>query len=104
MDDQELIDNIDSRMHGSMKGFIKKYFGNLQCDPQDATLPAPPSPDEFLRWFSNHISREADGARGSWQIPENESADDGARLLLTIPASSASDVQTRWACPSYWAI
>lgn len=96
MDDQELLDNIDSHMHGPMKGFIKKYFGNLQCDPQDATLPAPPSPDEFLRWFSNHISREADGARNSWQIPENESADDGARLLLTIPASSASDVQTRW--------
>lgn len=96
MDDQELLDNIDGRMHGPMSGFIKKYFGNLQYDPQDATLPASPSPDDFLLWFSNHVSREHDGARGSWQIPEHESADDGACILLTIPDSLAPDVQTRW--------
>ncbi|KFY98843.1 hypothetical protein V500_01539 [Pseudogymnoascus sp. VKM F-4518 (FW-2643)] len=96
MEDQELLDNIDGRMHGPMSGFIKRYFGNLQCDPQDATLPAPQSPDDFLLWFPNHVSRDADDARGSWQIPEHESAKDGACLLLTIPASPASDVQTRW--------
>ncbi|KFY73492.1 hypothetical protein V499_06424 [Pseudogymnoascus sp. VKM F-103] len=96
MDDQELLDNIDGRMHGPMSGFIKRYFGNLQCDPQDATLATTPSPDDFLEWFSSHASGEFDGARGSWQIPEHESDNDGARLLVTIPASPASDVQTKW--------
>ncbi|OBT92993.1 hypothetical protein VE01_08637 [Pseudogymnoascus verrucosus] len=88
MDDQELLDNVDGRMHGPMSWFIKRYFGNLQCDPQDATLSTTPSPDDFLEWFPSHASGEFDGARGSWQIPEH---DDGARLLLTIPASPASD-------------
>lgn len=96
MDDQELLDNIDGRMHGPMSGFIKRYFGNLQCDPQDATLPVSLSPDGFLIWFSNHVSLVPDGARGSWHVPRNETANDGACLLLTMPASSASDVQTRW--------
>ncbi|KFY42124.1 hypothetical protein V495_04665 [Pseudogymnoascus sp. VKM F-4514 (FW-929)] len=96
MDDQELLDNIDGRMHGPMKGFIKKYFCDLQYKPQDATLLAAPSPHDFLKWFSNHVSRELAGGRGSWQIPEEESADDGACLLLTIPTSSPSDSQTKW--------
>ncbi|KFZ04893.1 hypothetical protein V501_08875 [Pseudogymnoascus sp. VKM F-4519 (FW-2642)] len=74
MDDQELLDNVDGRMHGPMSGFIKRYFGNLRCDPQDATLPATPSPNGFLQWFSNHVLREFDGARGSWQIPEHETS------------------------------
>jgi hypothetical protein len=96
MDDQELLDNIDGRMHGPMSGFIKRNFGNLQCDPQDATLSTTPSPDVFLEWFASHASGEFDDSRGSWQIPEHESDNDGARLLLTIPASPASDVQTKW--------
>lgn len=79
-----------------MSGFIKGYFGNLQCDLQDAALPPSPSPDNFLRWFSDNVSRGADDARGSWQVPEHENAEVGARLLLTAPALSASDVQTRW--------
>lgn len=85
MDYQELLDNTDGRMHGPMSGFIKRYFSNLQCDTQDATLPVPlaPSPDDFLQWFSNHVSREVDSARGSWQIPEPESDDDGARPLFS---------------------
>lgn len=51
---------------------------------------------------TNYVSRELDGARGSWHIssgnvePEHESDDDGARLLLTMPTSPASSVQTRW--------
>ncbi|OBT55405.1 hypothetical protein VE04_04713 [Pseudogymnoascus sp. 24MN13] len=96
MDDQELLDNIDGRMHGPMSGFIKRYFGNLQCDPQDATLATTPSPDDFLEWFSSHASGEFDGSRGSWQIPEHGSDNAYARLLLTIPASPASDVQIKW--------
>ncbi|KAH7131171.1 FunK1 protein kinase [Dactylonectria macrodidyma] len=116
-DDQEILDNIDGRMHGPMSGFIKKYFGNFQYVRQDVLLEiqaaggvsgrcavptAAPSPDNFLQWFSNYVSRELDGARGSWRIssgnvaPEHESADDGARLLLTMPTSPASNVQTRW--------
>ncbi|KAF5024770.1 hypothetical protein F66182_3148 [Fusarium sp. NRRL 66182] len=116
-DDQEILDNIDGRMHGPISGFIKKYFGNFQYIRQDASLEiqaagrvssccavpsAAPSPDNFLQWFSNYISRELDGARGSWHIssanvaPEHESADDGARLLLTMLTSPVSKVQTRW--------
>ncbi|KAI3395608.1 hypothetical protein diail_1046 [Diaporthe ilicicola] len=116
-DDQDVLDNIDGRMHGPMSGFIKKYFGNFQYAHQDAFLeiqaagrvsyrcavpPAAPTPDNFLQWFSDYMSRELDGARGSWHsssgdvAPEHKSGDDGARLLLTMPASPASSVQTRW--------
>ncbi|KAI0403529.1 FunK1 protein kinase [Xylaria palmicola] len=117
--DQDILDNIDGRMHGPMSGFIKRYFGNFQYAHQDTfleiqapgsvsgrctcTVPsAAPSPDNFLKWFSNYISRELDGARGSWHIssgdvaPEHKSNDDGARLLLTMPTSPASNIQTRW--------
>lgn len=117
MDDEEILANIDGRVHGPMSGFIKKYFGNFQYLPQDAVLeiqtagrvgsrcPVPsdvPSPDNFLQWFSNYVSRKLDGARGSWHIstdnasPVHESADDSARLLLAMPTSPASDGQTRW--------
>lgn len=117
MDDQDILDNIDGRLHGPMSGFIKKLFGDFSYTHQDAFLEiraaggvsaacaipsAAPSPDNFLQWFSDYMSREVDGARGSWQIsdgdiePERESDDAGARLLLTIPASPASNVQTRW--------
>ncbi|KFY34525.1 hypothetical protein V494_06702 [Pseudogymnoascus sp. VKM F-4513 (FW-928)] len=96
MDDQELFDNIDGRMHGPMGGFLKRYFGNLQCDPQGGVPSAIPSPDDFLQWFSSHVSREPDASRGSWHIPESESPDDGARLLWAIPALLVSDVQIRW--------
>jgi serine/threonine protein kinase len=112
-DDQDILDNIDGRMHGPMSGFIKKYFGKIEYVHQEALLAgraggpcavpsAAPSPDNFLQWFSNYISREFDGARGSWHVsggnvaPERENADDGARLLLTIPTSPALDAQMRW--------
>ncbi|KAH8898376.1 FunK1 protein kinase [Thozetella sp. PMI_491] len=117
MPEEDILDNIDGRMHGPMSGFIKKYFGNFQYAHQDAfleiqvagrvsgrcTVPsAAPSSDNFLQWFSNYTSRELDGARGSWHIssggaaPEHESDDDGARLFLTMSSSPASNVQTRW--------
>ncbi|KAI1205533.1 FunK1 protein kinase [Annulohypoxylon truncatum] len=116
-DDQDILDNIDGRMHGPMSGFIKKHFGSLQYAHEDAFLEiqvagrvggryavpsTAPSPDDFLQWFSNYVSRELDGARGSWHIsgdnvaPEYESDDDGARLLLTMPTLPASGVQTGW--------
>lgn len=118
MDDQEILDNIDGRMHGPMSGFIKKYFGNFQYVRQDASLEiqAPggvrsrcvvpsgaPSPGDFLQWFSDYVPREVDGARGSWHIrrggnvaPEHESANSDANLLLTIPDLSASNTEIRW--------
>ncbi|KAI1406102.1 FunK1 protein kinase [Hypoxylon fuscum] len=116
-DDHEILGNIDGRMHGPMSGFIKKYFGNFQHVRQDALLEieaaegitdrcavplAAPSPDSFLQWFSNYVSRELDGSRGSWHIssdnvaPAYESADNGARLLLAMPISLASNVQSMW--------
>lgn len=116
-DDQDVLDNIDGRMHGPMSGFIKKYFGTFQYVHEDGFLEiqaagrvsgrcavpsAAPSPESFLQWFSDYMSRELDGARGSWHVssggdvaPEHESDDDGARLLLTMPTSPASSVQTR---------
>ncbi|KAJ2990636.1 hypothetical protein NUW58_g2849 [Xylaria curta] len=110
MDDQEILHNIDGRMHGPMSRFIKKYFGNFQYVYQDdasleiqlsgrvvgrcAVPSAAPSPGNFLQWFSSYLSRELDGARGLWHI--NETADDGACLLLAMPASSASNVRTSW--------
>ncbi|KAI1418377.1 FunK1 protein kinase [Hypoxylon sp. FL1857] len=117
MDDQELLDNIGGRMHGPMTGFIKKYFGNFQYIHEDGVLEiraagrvsyrcdipsAVPSPDDFLQWFSEYLSRELDGARGSWHISTNnvaqanEGADNGAQLLLTIIPSQVSSKQTRW--------
>jgi hypothetical protein len=30
MDDEEILENIDGRMHGPMSGFIDKYFGGFQ--------------------------------------------------------------------------
>ncbi|OTA54014.1 hypothetical protein K449DRAFT_389540 [Hypoxylon sp. EC38] len=108
--DQEILDNIDGRMHGPMSGFINKYFGNFQYVHQNGVLEiqaverligrysvplAAPSPDDFLQWFSNYVSPGVDGARGSWHISrdhvasEDETADGGASLLLTIPVSSA---------------
>lgn len=117
-DDQDVLDNIDGRMHGPMSGFIKKYFGNFRYVQKDdfleiqaagrasgrcAVPSAAPSPESFLQWFSDYMSRELDGARGSWHVsrggdaaPEHENDDDGARLLLTMPTTPASSIQTRW--------
>ncbi|KAI2628881.1 FunK1 protein kinase [Hypoxylon sp. NC1633] len=124
-DDQEILDNIGARMHGPMSGFIKKYFGNFQHVHQGSLLEfhaagkvvgrcavpsaipsaipsAVPSPDNFLEWFSDYVSRESDGARGSWHIfgsngtLEQEIADDGACLLLIMPTSSISNAQVEW--------
>lgn len=119
-DDQDIFDNIDGRMHGPMRGFIDKFFGDFQLIHQDAFLKveaagrargrcafpsAAPSPDSFLQWFVDYTSRESDGARGFWHVyggdgvsSEHESRDDGgARLVLTIPPSSPdSGTQTRW--------
>jgi hypothetical protein len=117
--DQGVLDNIESRLHGPISGFIKKFFGKFQYVQRDSSLEieeagkvigccsvpsTAPSPDKFLSWFSEYLSRELDSARGSWQVsrgnlnpaPENESPNNGARLLLAIPASPTSSVQTRW--------
>lgn len=117
MDDQEILDNINGRIHGPMIGFMEKYLGKFQYISQGASLEiqvaegdrchcaipsAAPSPDDFLHWFSNYISRELDGARGLWHISKDstasghESTDDSARLLLAMSPSSACDAVTRW--------
>jgi hypothetical protein len=119
MDDQDILDNVDGRMHGPMSGFIKKYFGDFEFSHQGASLeiktvgkvsgrcgipPAAPSPDNFLHWFSSYVSRELDGARGSWHISSGDGApapdqridDDGARLLLTMSPTPSSNAQIEW--------
>ncbi|KAL1848329.1 hypothetical protein Daus18300_013655 [Diaporthe australafricana] len=116
-DDEDILLNIDGRMQGPISGFIRKFFGNFQYVHADAFLEiqaagrvlgrcavpsAAPSPDVFLRWFCNYISREVDGARGSWHVsandgaPEHESDDDGTRLLLTVPTAPAANRETTW--------
>ncbi|KAI0481457.1 FunK1 protein kinase [Xylaria cf. heliscus] len=116
-EDQEILKNIDGRLHGPMSGFIKKFFGHFQYVNQGALLEiktagrvscrcavpsAAPSPDGFLQWFSNYISRELDGARGSWrissrnEIPGRESDDGDARILLDMTTTPTPDSQTRW--------
>lgn len=105
-DDQDVVHNLDGRMHGPMSGFLKKHFGNLQYTHEDAFLeiqaagnisnrcavpPAVPSPGNFLQWLSNYDSWEYEGARGSWHIssgnvaPEHESDGDSARHLFKRP-------------------
>ncbi|KAI1110334.1 FunK1 protein kinase [Nemania sp. NC0429] len=106
-DYQDLLDNIDGRMHGPMSGFIKKYFGNFQHEAGGvsgpyAVPPAAPSPDNFPHWFSDNVAGERDGARGSWRIssgdvaPGHESDGDDTRLLLTMPSQPNFEIQTRW--------
>ncbi|KAK5629961.1 hypothetical protein RRF57_005676 [Xylaria bambusicola] len=109
----EILDNIDGRMHGPMNQFIEKHFGHFQYIHQDGLLkiqprgrassqfaipPAAPSPDDFLHWFSQCVSGGLDGARGAWHIHPAESGDaeDGARVLFTITPSPASKVETEW--------
>lgn len=122
IDDQDVLGNIDGRMHGPMRGFIDKFFRNFEyiyrnglveiqtagrVDSRCAVPVAAPSPANFLQWFSEYMSREIDGARGSWHISGGDGeaskhgmgSDDGggARLLLTMPlASPASSTHTRW--------
>lgn len=121
LDDQDILDNIDGRMHGPMRGFIDKFFGDFQFIHHDAFLEiaaagracgrcaipsAAPSTDNFLQWLTNYTSRERDGARGSWHVyggdgvaSEHKSRDDedGARLVLIMdPNSPDSDTKPRW--------
>lgn len=119
LDNHDVLDNIDGRMHGPMNGFMDKFFGDFHFIHQDTFLEieaagrahcrcafpsAVPSPDNFLEWFADYMSGESDGARGSWHVyggdgvaSEHESRDDGgARLVLTMPPISPdSNTQTR---------
>ncbi|KAG6150660.1 hypothetical protein E4U37_005867 [Claviceps purpurea] len=117
-DDQDILDNIDGHMHGPTSGFIKKYFGAFQYIHQDSLLeiqlagrvigrcaiPAAPPPDNLLEWFSNLLSREFEGARGSWHIiygkggVEHENTDGYARFQLVLPTSSGVFTETKWDC------
>lgn len=115
MDNQGTFDNIDGRMHGSMSGFIRRYFGVFPYVHQDAEMQSAEkitgrcdvpsslsSPDDFLGWFSVSVSRQTDGARGSWHISggdvalKNGITDDGARLLLTISATLIPPSPMTW--------
>ncbi len=109
-DNQEILDDIGARMHGPMNKRVYQYAhqdtllevraagGGSSCC---CLLSATPLPDDFLEWVSNYTSWGLDGSRGSWHMssrnvaPKYDSANDGARLLLTIPASPGSSAQTR---------
>ena len=108
-DNEEVINNIDGRMHGPMNVFITKYFGNFRYVRQGAALQIlagertigrcaipshAPSRKTFLQWFFEYMSAELDGVRGSWHISSsNENADDGARLLLAVPTPLTYEAQ-----------
>lgn len=105
MDEKEILDNIDGRMHGPMPGFMAKFFGEPTCTHRDNGLEfqsAAPTPDSFLPWFSNFVSEKYDGDRASWHTFSNtvaanhEQSDLGTSLLLTIPPSPTPNAQTRW--------
>ncbi|KAI1662452.1 FunK1 protein kinase [Daldinia decipiens] len=99
--DDQILHNIDARMHGPMDALLKIQTAGRVIG-RYAVPSTEPTPDTFLQWFSNYVSRELDGARGSWHVfsgnvaLEQESADEGARFLLIMPASSISNVQMRW--------
>ncbi|KAG6113891.1 hypothetical protein E4U13_003626 [Claviceps humidiphila] len=117
-DNQDILDNIDGHMHGPTSGFVRKYFGAFQYIHQDSLLeiqragrvigrcaiPAAPPSDNVLEWFSNLLSREFEGARGSWHITygkggvEHENTDGYARLQLVLPTSSGAFIETKWDC------
>ncbi|KAF2969955.1 hypothetical protein GQX73_g3620 [Xylaria multiplex] len=118
MDDQEIFDNVNGRMHGPMNGFIKKYFGDFRYIPEEASLEiwtagkvhsryvvpkVPPSPNNFIQWFCNYTSQESGPARGHWHILSDDMAPgDGVnngseRLLLTMSAPLALNKNTaKW--------
>ncbi|KAI1102834.1 hypothetical protein F4804DRAFT_342923 [Jackrogersella minutella] len=90
-DDQDILNNIDGRMHGPMSGFqtTGRVSGRLSVPS------AAPSPDGFLQWFSDYARGMPHISRGN-VAPEHESDDDDARLLLAMPTSPASNGQTIW--------
>ncbi|KAI0966304.1 FunK1 protein kinase [Xylaria arbuscula] len=109
-DEGEMLKEIGGRMHGPTSGFIKRYFGDFHYVHQDDTLKiqtsrdasslcavllAPLLPDDFLKWFSNFVSQQLDGAQGSWQISCTEFYGDTLFLLAT-PISPASDLEIQW--------
>lgn len=105
MDEKEILDNIDGRMHGPMPGFMAKFFGEPTCTHRDNGLEVQsvaPTPDSFLPWFSNFVSEKYDGDRASWHTFKNtvtanhEQSDLGTSLLLTMPPSPTPNAQTRW--------
>ncbi|KAF1733596.1 hypothetical protein CRV24_007501 [Beauveria bassiana] len=115
MDDEDILQNIDGRMHGPMNGFIGKYFGSFQHTYKGSILelgkdgricgryPVPsaaPLPDSFLSWFSELATCELDNARGSWHIiSDNKAAEQNrAGFFLVMPSSSPSCVQMEWDC------
>lgn len=112
-DDQDILDNIDGRIHGPMVGFMEKNFGNppyisqsssseTQVAESASDYDTAPSPDKFLQWFSSYVAQELDGSRGVWHISKDsiasghEGTEDSARLLLTVSPSLGCDTGTRW--------
>lgn len=111
---EEILDNIDGCVQGPIGGFLKRHFGTIHCVLKGSELemntaewsglrcPIPltaPSSDSFLSWFSDYMSQQLDGARGSWKIYEHNSAENGACLILTMPSLPVCDEQTQpdWA-------
>ncbi|KAG8407888.1 hypothetical protein J3458_020198 [Metarhizium acridum] len=105
MDEEEIFDNIDGRMHGPMPGFIRKFFGKSPHTHRDdgrEVQSLAPTPDSFLHWFSNFVSEKSDADRASWHVFRNtvtanqEQTDVGTSLLLTMPPSPNPNGQISW--------
>lgn len=103
LEDEEILNNIKSRLHGPMNRFFDKFFGDLTHDNaiDIFTDLQEPAQLNFLHWFMSNTRRiqQLNGIRGSWrELPlENGSTDDGCRLLLTIsPAGQPKSDSLEW--------
>ncbi|KAI1264082.1 FunK1 protein kinase [Xylariaceae sp. FL1019] len=101
---EDILSNIDGRMHGPMSGFIQKYFGHFQYSYEDSclkihdstnaftqyTIPTlAPSPDRFVTWFTEVVAGAQTSARCSWRV-KTVPALESAQFFLSVPSDSTT--------------
>ncbi|VUC26774.1 unnamed protein product [Clonostachys rosea] len=98
VDEQDMLDNIRTRLHGPMKEFFTKYFGDFaptyQVDPL-SNLARLSDPSCFLQRFKSSIAhiQQQNSVRGHWHIiPCHDRSSNGdASVILTIPPGPLDD-------------
>ncbi|KAG6006659.1 hypothetical protein E4U21_006804 [Claviceps maximensis] len=108
--DDDILANVQDRLHGPMSGFVERYFGRFQyvrrgdsvleiktagracgqCTiPSAVPWPTDHDAGHFLAWLSGYLARETDGARdGSWLVSgvggnTDHGHGQGSQILLT---------------------